>query len=275
MSALPLIPRPVTDRAANLQPPITRTTIVALITMGSILMSLAITYVGLKLQESAVTFNIMLIAFIAPLVIAPIVSWRLMSLLIKIHRLEQEMRLLATYDDMTGTLNRRAFLSSAEQTLQIARRNHFAIALMYMDIDNFKNINDTHGHNVGDTVIRSFASVLTGLKRNSDLLGRVGGEEFALMILNTDREGTLHFAGKVLEEVRNNVVHHQGIEIRNTVSIGVAMLDQEQKTTLDQLIHRADKALYKAKHTGKDRVAMDDESLPPSTAQPHASAGNV
>ncbi len=156
-------------------------------------------------------------------------------------------------DHLTGIGNRRAFFEAAEVELARDRRAPRELSLIMFDADHFKTINDTHGHPAGDAVLRHLAALLTGTFREVDVVARVGGEEFAVLLPSTDLSG----AAAVAERLRAAVAAHpavvDGVPIHYTVSAGVASLDGSQ-TSLDALMKHADRALYAAKADGRNRV---------------------
>lgn len=196
------------------------------------------------------------VSTLIPLILTPIVSWHFVGLSLHIHRLEEDVRRMATYDALTGVMGRRAFLSAAEQTFELAHRNNFDIAVLYIDIDHFKVVNDTYGHGGGDEVLRCFATVVEACVRKSDLIGRLGGEEFAVILLNTNQAGASVLAEKIRETAKASAVEFSGRQINYTVSVGLAMYVPERDASLDEVISKADEALYVAKHDGRDRVVI-------------------
>jgi len=162
-------------------------------------------------------------------------------------RLFAQVQQLATTDGLTGVNNRRHFFDLARRQLSLARRNHRPLAALMIDIDHFKRINDTHGHGAGDDVIRTVAQTLQGSIRDPDVLGRYGGEEFAVIM--SEMHGD---AIEIAERLRAAVASGPIGSIRVTVSIGVAELKPDDE--LEGLLARADEALYSAKAAGRDCV---------------------
>lgn len=159
----------------------------------------------------------------------------------------------ATYDDLTGIYNRRTFLSFAEEKLvqHIKRKQSFGVLIM--DLDNFKGINDRYGHFVGDLVLKNFAVTVKSVLRQDDIFGRFGGEEFSLLMPQTDLHQAAEIAEKIRVAVENAVVKDT---IHYTVSIGVSAEVPDEATTYDILSKKSDKALYAAKNGGRNRVAV-------------------
>ena len=191
---------------------------------------------------------------IIPTIVIPSITWYLIGLLIKIHQLEMEATKHATYDMLTEVLTRRGFLTQAETLYNVIFRNRSSLVFAYIDIDNFKHINDEYGHYGGDEVLKSFAAIVKNLTRESDLIGRLGGDEFALVLPDTDLEGAHHILDKIGLAVKNSPVLYQDQTINYAISIGVALFNQDNIVDLEELIKQADKALYRAKKSGKGRV---------------------
>jgi diguanylate cyclase (GGDEF)-like protein/PAS domain S-box-containing protein len=161
---------------------------------------------------------------------------------------------LANTDALTGALSRRNFLNLAEQELSRARRYQLQLMVLMLDLDYFKQINDQHGHAGGDAVLQSFVQTVNGVLRESDLLGRLGGEEFMVLLPNTTQEGGYALAQRIIESVRASPVHLAGKRIAYTVSVGGACLSTE--SSFIDLLKVADNALYRAKNSGRDRLEM-------------------
>jgi len=168
--------------------------------------------------------------------------------------LETKLVQLAETDGLTEILNRRTFMDRSSMELKRAFRHHTPTSLLMIDIDHFKNVNDTYGHHVGDEVLRSLARRLAGVLRREDLLGRIGGEEFAALLPQTDIDGALPAAERLRLAVESMIVSCDGWEIRVTVSIGASLQEAERVQDLERLLQRADKALYAAKQNGRNRV---------------------
>lgn len=176
---------------------------------------------------------------------------------------DKETRLIlekqANIDVLTGINNRRSFYEQAEKALKQAKRKNTPLAVLMLDADHFKKVNDKHGHAIGDLVLKHLASTIKSTLRDVDLLGRVGGEEFAVLLPHTPLEE----AQQVAERLRSNLAACQvplpeDGSISFTVSIGLTNLTDEAQL-LDKLIQKADLALYQAKEQGRNRVAIYQE----------------
>ena len=162
-------------------------------------------------------------------------------------------RLATSCDFLTGIANRRAFFEAAELELERKKRTPRAVSLILFDADNFKRINDRFGHPVGDAVLRHFAVSLTETFRQVDVVARVGGEEFAVLLPSTDLEGACKVADRLRALVASSAIEIDGNTIHYTVSGGVATMELEV-SGLDGLMKRADQALYAAKARGRNCI---------------------
>ncbi|WP_374256188.1 GGDEF domain-containing protein [Aquabacterium sp.] len=181
------------------------------------------------------------------------------------HELERANRLAeaaAMTDVLTGLSNRRAFLDHAEQMLRYAVRHHRPMCAVMMDIDWFKRVNDTYGHRVGDDVLTQVAEVLRTRVRGSDICGRIGGEEFAMLLPDASVQDACRLADEVRSHVEQlNFAVPDGRSFRITASFGVSVLRPWMGEDIGILLHSADEALYQAKAGGRNRV---DVALPAS-----------
>ena len=170
----------------------------------------------------------------------------------------EKIRQQANFDHLTGLCNRRYFMDLAERELERARRYEKPLAVLGIDIDFFKNINDTHGHKMGDLALQKFAETCRDVVRQTDLVGRLGGEEFAVMLPDTSFERAREIAERLRKRIEESELHLPDGEtvLRYTVSIGLAHLPAGQAAEVDQLLQRADAALYEAKHAGRNKVAI-------------------
>lgn len=160
---------------------------------------------------------------------------------------------LATIDQLTGALNRYSFDSQVKERLALAERHHFPISMMIMDIDHFKSVNDVFGHDAGDLVLKELAKICKKVIRKTDRFYRWGGEEFAILMENTE----IVKASELAHRMRQTVELHDFPQIRNlTVSIGVAQWQNGEKP--EHWFKRADEVLYRAKAEGRNRVELSE-----------------
>lgn len=165
----------------------------------------------------------------------------------------RQLERLSTTDPLTGLANRRSFMDRLEISLQQGRRTKMPLGLIMIDLDHFKIVNDTCGHQGGDQVLREVAGLLGSQMRPYDLAARFGGEEFALILPETDLVGCCGVAERLRDEVARHSFRPPAAEVKMTASFGVATLGGSECTT-ESLIRRADAALYRAKNLGRNRV---------------------
>lgn len=171
----------------------------------------------------------------------------------------EKLKVLASTDSMTGLFNRGYFNKASKHLLSLAKRNQTKLSVVMLDIDNFKSVNDTYGHNIGDEVIISLAKNIKELHRNSDLSCRFGGEEFVLLLPDTAIDNALLFAEKLRYETEKiEIKLAKDKVLKFTVSIGVSSVQINNENNIEDAIKRADEALYKAKESGKNKVCIDD-----------------
>lgn len=167
---------------------------------------------------------------------------------------------LATVDQLTGLSNRHQFMPAAEREIGLARRHGQPMALLVLDVDHFKSINDRHGHLTGDQVLVEVANRCRQALRKTDLLARWGGEEFIVLLPNTSIKQVRQSAERVREAVSASAqLAIGGQPVLVTVSVGAAWAPAGRLVSLDALIQLADAALYRAKHTGRDRISVSGD----------------
>ncbi|HLA31186.1 MAG TPA: sensor domain-containing diguanylate cyclase, partial [Pseudomonas sp.] len=190
----------------------------------------------------------LLICLLVTLIVISLVS-------IALRRYQARINALATTDQLTELLNRRGFDLLASQALQEARRHNSPLCALLLDLDQFKELNDKHGHLAGDEVLRGFANKLQGNLRQADIICRWGGEEFILLLKDTTPEQARELGEKIRQQTELSRFTHNGSNLQITVSIGLAQLQADD--ALNQLIARADRALYRAKQSGRNRLCEE------------------
>ena len=183
----------------------------------------------------------------------------------RLARVEDELTTLAATDPLTGVRNRRSVLEAARGLLGLAVRSRRPLAVVVLDIDNFKRVNDRHGHAVGDEAIRHVVDLARDAIRESDLIGRIGGEEFVIVCPETSPGGAARVAEKVRRAIAASPVPAANGRLPLTVSLGVHATLPRRGETVEDMMAAADTALYEAKRTGRNRVV--------STAPPAAAPG--
>jgi diguanylate cyclase (GGDEF)-like protein len=190
----------------------------------------------------------LLVCLLVTVIVVAIVS-------VALRRYQARITALATTDQLTELLNRRGFDLLASQALQEARRNQSQLCALMLDLDNFKELNDSHGHQAGDQVLRGFARNLRDDLRQADILCRWGGEEFALLLKDTSVEQARVLAQKIRQRTEQSEFEYNGSTLHVTTSIGLAQLHTDE--SLEQLLARADRALYRAKQGGRNRLCEE------------------
>jgi len=189
---------------------------------------------------------------------------RSMSYFVRMRDYNQQLEELASHDMLTGVLNARAYYATCETYINMARRTQQPYAVLFVDLDHFKSVNDKYGHSAGDTVLKTVAQCLGINIRKSDALGRIGGEEFSVFMPNTPKPGALQLAENLRKAVESCNPSTGDLTLRITASIGVAVCDR-CTDDMAAIQHKADQAMYVAKSMGRNRVSAFDE-LPGITA---------
>ncbi len=164
----------------------------------------------------------------------------------------------ATTDSLTGVPNRQWLLEQGVTFLKAFKENKRLLSAVMIDVDHFKSVNDEHGHQAGDRVLCDVAAVLQSNKRELDLLGRYGGEEFLMFLPHTQRDEAHMVCERIRSAIQEHTSEFEGKQIKVTISVGVASETFDALTTLDDLIRRADDALYRAKRQGRNMVVTAD-----------------
>lgn len=171
-------------------------------------------------------------------------------LLAKMRQLLDHERLLSRIDPLTGSVNRRAFLEAmTNEVFRLSRYGH-PLSIVYIDLDNFKKINDIHGHNTGDFVLQTVVSTISHNLRRTDVVARLGGDEFAILLPDTDKKASLVTTHKILEQLNISMKRH---DLAITFSIGLLTCTVAPKT-VDEIITIADNLMYEAKKSGKNGI---------------------
>ncbi|MBQ0960583.1 GGDEF domain-containing protein [Ideonella sp. 4Y11] len=196
----------------------------------------------------------LMVATIAPMLVSGPIGGFIVHLLREVDGAHRRVQHLAWHDELTGLLNRRRFTELGQQALERGLQQGEAVTAVLLDVDDFKQVNDRHGHAAGDAVLQTLGHVLTVSLRRSDLSARWGGEEFALVLPGAGREDAAGIVERLRQAVASTPIVAAGQSLRCTVSIGVAPL--RPGDSFDALIRRADDAMYRAKTSGKNRVCL-------------------
>ena len=174
------------------------------------------------------------------------------------QKIETELRVMATRDPLTGISNRRHFAEMATREIELAQRHGRKLSVAMLDLDLFKGVNDTYGHACGDTVLRSVVEAMAGVLRSADTSGRMGGEEFALLLPETELKAGVAVVERIRERIAGQVFNWDGTEFKVTASIGISAWNPDEPT-IEPTLERADKALYAAKTQGRNCVVTQED----------------
>ena len=172
-------------------------------------------------------------------------------------------RKMSTVDALTELYNRRYLMGRLTQEIKRARRYNTAVSTVLFDVDHFKSVNDTHGHDVGDEALKHVADVLREVTRDTDVVARYGGEEFCVVLPNTDSPNGVILAGRAVKRLEQSPLRVGGVTLKLTMSGGVASWCGEGAPEAAELLKRADEALYQAKESGRNRVCHDGRIATP------------
>jgi diguanylate cyclase (GGDEF)-like protein len=196
--------------------------------------------------------DVNLVSYIADLVWSIVEQKRASE---EIYQLNTQLEHLAMTDDLTGLMNRRSFFIRGARELEDIRCEEMPCGLLMLDVDRFKNINDRYGHEAGDQVLQNVAQILAENVREVDLVARLGGEEFGVLLPNLGKEDSIRLAERLRQAVENAGITIQGIKMSVTISVGVALYDQSC-LDFDTILRHADSAMYQAKNLGRNRVVV-------------------
>jgi diguanylate cyclase (GGDEF)-like protein len=176
----------------------------------------------------------------------------------ELRAMNAQLEELALTDALTGLMNRRAFGDLASREFALCRRQNRSLALILLDIDRFKSVNDRYGHTCGDIVLQGVAAVLTRVIRAGDTAVRHGGEEFVVVSPATDREGAVNLAERIRRALQAETIRAGDVTLQVTASLGVAVMSEADEN-LGQVLRRADEAMYAAKAAGRNHVIAEWE----------------
>ncbi len=235
-----------------------RAKVVAATTCISMILSFIATAANLYafgfLDADYITLVSLMIALVIPLMVALPVSWFVVSMVFSMHKLEIETRKLATYDALTGLLNRRAFLEEANSVYRNMAQSEGQFSMLILDLDDFKQINDTYGHAIGDRVLEVFGGIVQDVIRPGECAARIGGEEFAFLLPNSTDEEACAFAEQLHQLIGKTVIAVEGFAIRFSASIGLVVC--APLVTIEKAMSLADRALYHAKANGRNQSVL-------------------
>jgi len=224
-----------------------------LLTMTLCILSVAFTGMMSLIFRGEIMLYSIIISLVIPAVSVPPVSMLFIRLIIKLDETEKKMYQKSITDELTGSYNRRFMMEILEKEMHRARRFHHKLSLIMLDLDDFKKINDEHGHLKGDLVLKELSNLCIKSMREIDYFARYGGEEFLFVFPETSKEEATIFAERLRISIMNIKIPVEDKTISFTASIGVTELDFE-KDFINNFIERVDMALYEAKRKGKNIV---------------------
>ena len=179
----------------------------------------------------------------------------------KTEEAKKMLKKLATQDVLTGLYNRRAFEGICKKMLPLAKRRKRKLGMLHLDVDNFKSINDTLGHDAGDEVLKTTASKLTGILREEDIIGRIGGDEFAVLITDLKNYDEINIISQKIINSFKEPITVNGNETYATLSLGISLSAEDSENTYDKLLKEADLAMYEAKKSGKSQYRIVNDQI--------------
>jgi len=188
------------------------------------------------------------------------VATSMLIILMMASDIAAKLKMMAIQDQLTGLLNRRGFEEYGSRAFSASRRAGTPMSVIMTDIDRFKYINDKYGHAAGDTALAHFAKLMSESRREEDVVARVGGEEFALLLPGTGLRDAMAIADQLCEKVGSTPLEMTAIGLPMTSSFGVAAISEKDKT-LDDIVLRADRALYRSKRAGRNQVDLESSQL--------------
>lgn len=228
--------------------------VTAAISLATILISNLITTIfNIVSVMGKIKFNPFLIPTVIPAIVTPILIYTMLRLVVKVNLAEEKLLALSITDELTGAYNRRHFIDIAGHELAKAQRYGETFSIAILDIDDFKNINDTYGHLMGDQAIVQVAKICQENIRLPDIFARYGGDEFVFLFPATGKEKAYICLGRILENISSNPIKYDSCEIKIQACVGLAEYSNKE-FLIDDVLREADMALYQAKRTGKNKV---------------------
>jgi len=234
---------------------------------ASVVLSMVITACTTLIFPQLSLFPALVISGVIPLLLATPITWQFCSIIAELEKAERHLKTLAMTDDLTGLANRRKFVETAKGHLSYVRRFGGQVALIILDIDHFKDINDTHGHQMGDAVLQGLSKPLGDQLREVDTLARIGGEEFAILLPHTSVDEAFNVAERIRQSVEERSPELTPTGEKMTISLGIS-LAEGYEANFEDLFDQADKALYMAKDQGRNRTEISDVWLSETADMP-------
>lgn len=226
------------------------------------LLSLVLTYGYIRALGYDTMGEAFYISLLVPLPMTLLTGWAIFSLIVALEQSRHAAHVQSITDSLTGLANRRHLVYTAQNAIDLALHRQEPLALLILDIDHFKRVNDTHGHHAGDKVLVEVARRCAQCLRPTDLLARWGGEEFVVLLPNTPLEHARQLAERMREAVAFSAqLYTPSDAVRVTISMGAAGMAAGEPMTLDALVQAADNALYDAKRAGRNQVSLAPSGL--------------
>jgi diguanylate cyclase (GGDEF)-like protein len=227
--------------------------VVIAVTIGSIILSVAISAIIHFAIDLPMRASAWAVTLACPTLIAPLMSWWTFDLVLKVERAHEHLRVQSNIDHLTGIFNRRYFMDRLREEIDRAERYGTSFAVAFIDVDNFKRINDEHGHLGGDEILQQITRTCASQVREIDTLARIGGEEFALLLPQTTPAEAEHLVERLRASVAATRAKVRDGSLEVTVSIGLTSSSRDL-LDVNGIMRRADEALYAAKRQGKNRL---------------------
>jgi len=223
-----------------------------LYTLASIIIILTVNFF-VDLQLSQVAINSGVLGLIIGSFLSSVYTNKITNYENSLKKQNSSLSVLASTDYLTGIMNRRMFYEISERYFQTAQKDHLNLTLLILDLDHFKKINDTYGHQAGDQLLISFVKTIENILTKSDIFARIGGEEFAILLSQIDKQDAYKLAEKIRKEVENITIQCNGYNVFVRTSIGITQ-NGVTDNSFDDMFSRSDMALYKAKKEGRNRT---------------------
>ena len=229
--------------------------LIFLLTIIAIIFSIGISC-GLRfLLSGRFSMEGTLIAIFVPLLITPLIAYFFAHVLFELDAAKTQLALLSVTDDLTQAYNRRYFIGRARYEFARAQRYGHVFSMLFIDVDDFKQINDSHGHPAGDQLLCKLADVCLCESREVDVFARMGGDEFGLLIPGVEQEDAVLFANRLRQILEESSILYHGEQLRTTISVGVITWTPAVEN-FERLIFLMDEALYAAKREGKNKTVV-------------------
>ncbi len=227
-------------------------------TLASIVIIVTVNFF-VDLQLSQVAINSGILGLIIGSFLSNVYTNKITNYENSLKQQNSSLSLLASTDYLTGIMNKRMFNEISERYFQTAQKNKFNLTLLLLDLDHFKKINDTYGHQAGDQFLKRFVETLERILNKSDIFARIGGEEFAILLSQINSNDAYVLAERIRKEIGNDFITYEGHDIFVTTSIGISE-NRETDTAFENIFSRADMALYRAKDEGRNKTCYTEFS---------------